>query len=98
MAFDTPGYSTKAEIRFETPYLGNIKLYNVTVVVPENVQFTGQAVNVTFCYDGSKEDHEANGAPLSAFDQNTVYFYSETVPASGGKFWHYVAGEIAFWS
>ena len=92
------GAASVEEVRFETPHLGDLSLSGLRVVVPENVQFTGQAVNVTFCYDGSKEDYETNGAPLSAFDQNTVYFYSETVPASGGKFWHYVAGEIAFWS
>ena len=86
------------EVRFQTPHLGDIRLTKLRVVVPANVQFTGSShSNTVFFYVGSEQVYEENGRPLAHVDERTVYFYSASVPASGGRYWHYEAGEIAVW-
>ena len=85
------------EVHFQTPYLGDIDLSRLDAVVPADVQYTGKPSHTNFYYNGTEEDYEANGRPLSESNESIIYYYSASRPATGGNYWHFENGEIAVW-
>ncbi len=76
-----------------------------SVVVPESVTkitsyaFYRCSMLTTVYYKGNEAGWSAISIGKNGNDilNATIYYYSETKPAAGGNFWHYVNGEAVKW-
>ncbi len=76
-----------------------------SVVVPESVTkitsyaFYRCSILTTVYYKGNEAGWSAISIGKNGNDilNATIYYYSETKPAAGGNFWHYVNGEAVKW-
>lgn len=71
------------------------------VVIPASVKYLGDTRCTLYYVAGEEEwaQVEKSESMLSSLEDGRaeVYFYSETEPAGGGKYWHYVNGVPTDW-
>ena len=80
------------------------------VILPPGLEMIGwsafYSTNVTHAYfGGTRAEYEkllevskaSSGSYTKPFDEEVVYYYSETEPSEQGNYWHYVDGEATPW-
>ena len=69
------------------------------LVLPKNITYSYEALDLSLkaiYYCGNESEFSLN-SKVYGDTKPTVYYYSESMPASSGKYWHYVNGVPTQW-